>query len=55
MTNQPVIIVTGAARGLGVAIGWLALNAPAAFNGKLFDYDDPRISRLSVEAFGEHL
>ncbi len=55
MTNQPVIIVTGASQGLGAAIAWLTLHAPVAFNGKFFDYDDPRISRLSVEAFGERL
>jgi NAD(P)-dependent dehydrogenase (short-subunit alcohol dehydrogenase family) len=37
------------------SIAWLTLHAPVAFNGKFFDYDDPRISRPSVEAFGEHL
>ena len=55
MTFKPVIIVTGASQGLGAATAWLALHAPAAFSGKFFDYDDPRISRMSVEAFGEHL
>ena len=55
MTDVPVVIVTGASRGLGAAIAWLALYAPAAFSGEFFDYDDPRISRPSVEAFGEDL
>jgi NAD(P)-dependent dehydrogenase (short-subunit alcohol dehydrogenase family) len=37
------------------SIAWLALHAPAAFSGKYLDYDDPRISRPSIDAFGDHV
>jgi hypothetical protein len=55
MKFKPVIIVTGASRGLGAAIAWLALLAPADFGGKFLDYDDPLISRRSADLPGEHL
>ncbi len=37
------------------SIAWLALHAPVAFSGQFLDYDDPRISRPSIEILGEQL
>lgn len=39
----------------GRALAWLALHAPREFSGQFLDYDDPRISRPALEAFGDNL
>jgi NAD(P)-dependent dehydrogenase (short-subunit alcohol dehydrogenase family) len=39
----------------GRSIAWLALHAPPEFSGRFFDYDDPRISKPALAAFGETL
>ena len=39
----------------GRTLAWLALHAPREFSGQFLDYDDPRISRPALEAFGEAL
>ena len=36
----------------GRSIAWLALYAPTEFSGQFFDYDDPRIAKPSLKAFG---
>jgi NAD(P)-dependent dehydrogenase (short-subunit alcohol dehydrogenase family) len=38
----------------GRSIAWLALHAPAEFSGQFFDYDDPRIAKPALKAFGEN-
>jgi len=56
MTTEPVVIVTGASRGLGAAVArWLALHAPPEFSGQFLDYDDPRINRPGVQVLGDSL
>ena len=36
----------------GRAIAWLALHGPLEFSGQFLDYDDPRISRPTLDFFG---
>ncbi|MGB5991377.1 MAG: SDR family NAD(P)-dependent oxidoreductase [Desulfobacterales bacterium] len=37
----------------GRSIAWLALHAPTEFSGQFFDYDDPRIAKPALRAFGK--
>ena len=39
----------------GRSIAWLALHAPTEFSGQFFDYDDPRIAKPALKAFGEKI
>ena len=39
----------------GRALAWLALHGPREFSGQFLNYDDPRISRPALAAFGEKL
>lgn len=39
----------------GRSIAWLALHAPTEFSGQFFDYDDPRIAKPALKAFGKKL
>ena len=56
MTHSPVVIITGASRGLGAATArWLALKGPSELSGQFLDYDDPRISRAALAFFGKKL
>jgi NAD(P)-dependent dehydrogenase (short-subunit alcohol dehydrogenase family) len=36
----------------GRSVAWLALHAPTEFSGQFFDYDDPRIAKPALRAFG---
>lgn len=38
----------------GRSIAWLALHAPVEFSGQFFDYDDPRIAKPALRAFGKN-
>ena len=38
----------------GRSIAWLALHAPTEFTGQFFDYDDPRIAKPALRAFGKN-
>ncbi len=38
----------------GRSIAWLALHAPTGFSGQFFDYDDPRIAKPALKAFGKN-